>query len=188
MLQSGMVTGGKRALIRQPDRVRRVLDLCTGSGCLAILAASCFPGAVVDAVDLSADALAVARHNVDQSGLTERIRLLQGDMFAPVAGEKYDLIISNPPYVSASDMAALPREYLHEPQMALAGGMDGLDFVRVILKHARSHTSKAGGILCEIGTGAAALKREFPRLRFRWLESGAVFWLQPHAARRTARP
>jgi ribosomal protein L3 glutamine methyltransferase len=184
MLRSGLVAGGKRALIRQPNKVRRVLDLCTGSGCIAILAASCFPGAVVDAVDLSGDALAVARRNVDQSGFAERVRLFRGNMFDPVAGKKYDLILSNPPYVSARDMVALPQEYLHEPQMALAGGMDGLDFVRVILQRARLHTSKSGGILCEIGTGATTLKREFPQFGFRWLESGAVFWLQPHASTR----
>jgi ribosomal protein L3 glutamine methyltransferase len=178
MLQSEVVCGQVGALIVNPSQVHRVLDLCTGSGCLAILAASRFPHAYIDAVDLSGDALAVAEINVRESGLADRIRLLEGDLFAPLAGEHYDLILSNPPYVSAADMAALPEEYRCEPSMALAGGADGLDFVRRILRAAPAHLTGNGGLLCEIGAGREQLEAEFPRVSFCWLESDAVFWVE----------
>jgi ribosomal protein L3 glutamine methyltransferase len=161
--------------------VKRVLDLCTGSGCLAILAAFAFPRARIDAVDLSAGALALARRNVAAHRLGDRISLHRGDLFKPLAGQRYDLIISNPPYVDARGMAKLPPEYRHEPRMALAAGDDGLDLVRRILRDAPGHLTKKGGILCEIGRGRRPLERAYPRLPFVWLDTeqseGEVFWL-----------
>ena len=164
-----------------PRRVRRVLDLCTGSGCLAVLAALAFPRAKIDAVDLSAGALALARRNVASHRLADRIALHRGDLFEPVDGERYDLIISNPPYVDASGMAALPHEYRHEPRLALAAGDDGLDLVRRILDQAGRHLAKNGGLVCEIGRGRKPLEKAYPRLPFVWLDTelsqGEVFWL-----------
>ena len=161
--------------------VKRVLDLCTGSGCLAILAAFAFPRARIDAVDLSAGALALARRNVAAHRLGDRISLHRGDLFKPLASERYDLIISNPPYVDARGMAKLPPEYRHEPRLALAAGDDGLDLVRRILRDAPGHLTKKGGILCEIGRGRRPLERAYPRLPFVWLDTeqseGEVFWL-----------
>lgn len=161
--------------------VTSVLDLCTGSGALAICAAHVFPNAKIDAVELSPEAAAVARRNIAESGVGDRIELLEGDLFAPVAGRKYDLILTNPPYVDAQAMADLPPEFRHEPEMALAGGPDGLDIVRRILKSAPGHMNKGGGMLCEIGTGREILEEEFPDLSFMWLDteesSGEVFWI-----------
>jgi ribosomal protein L3 glutamine methyltransferase len=158
-----------------------VLDLCTGSGCLAILAAGVFPNASVDAVDISTEALAVARENVDEAGLADRVRVLQGDLFAPVERRRYDLIISNPPYVDAEAMTSLPPEYRHEPEIALAGGPDGLAVVRRILKETPKHLTDKGGLLCEIGTGRDILAAEFPNLDLLWLDAeeseGEVFWV-----------
>jgi ribosomal protein L3 glutamine methyltransferase len=160
---------------------RTVLDLCTGSGCLAILAAHVFPSAFVDAVDLSAGALAVAKRNVYDSGFEDRIKLFKGDLFKPLKNKKYDLIITNPPYVDAKAMKALPPEYRHEPKMALASGKDGLDITRVILKEAAGHLTPQGGLLCEVGRGRALLEEEYPHLPFLWLDTelseGEVFWL-----------
>ena len=164
-----------------PRRVRRVLDLCTGSGCLAILAALAFPRARIDAVDLSAAALALARRNVSSHRLADRIALHRGDLFEPVNGRRYDLIVSNPPYVDAPGMAALPPEYRHEPRLALAAGDDGLDLVRRILDQAKRHLTKKGGLVCEIGRGRKPLEKAYPRLPFVWLDTelsqGEVFWL-----------
>ena len=164
-----------------PAGVRRVLDLCTGSGCLAILAAMHFPDATVDAVDISRDALAVARINVRDHALEHRVRLLRGDLFAPVDRERYDLIITNPPYVDAPGMAALPPECRHEPRRAFAGGSDGLKFVRRIVAEAPRHLVPAGGLLCEVGRGRDAVERAFPTTRFLWLDTeestGEVFWV-----------
>jgi len=171
------------ALPIDPRKVRRVLDLCTGSGCLAILAALTFPRAKVDAVDLSAGALALARRNVTTHRLGDRIALHRGDLFQPLAKQRYDLIITNPPYVDARGMAKLPPEYRHEPRMALAAGDDGLDLVRRILADAPRHLSKGGGLLCEIGRGKAPLERAYPDADLVWLDteqsSGEVFWLWP---------
>jgi ribosomal protein L3 glutamine methyltransferase len=165
-----------------PARVRRVLDLCTGSGCLAILAALHFPDAQVDAVDISRDALAVARINVREHKLADRVRLLRGDLYAPLGDERYDLILANPPYVDAAGMAALPPECRHEPRRAFAGGPDGLRFVRRIIDAAPQHLAPDGGLLCEVGRGRAAVERAYPRTRFLWLDteesSGEVFWLE----------
>ena len=160
---------------------RRILDLCTGSGCLAILAALAFPRAKIDAVDLSAGALALARRNVATHRLGDRITLHRGDLFKPLQGQRYDLIISNPPYVDAGGMAKLPPEFRHEPRMALAAGDDGLDLVHRILTEAPKHLTKSGGLVCEIGRGRAPLEAAYPKLPFLWLDTelseGEVFWL-----------
>jgi len=161
--------------------VRRVLDLCTGSGCLAILAALAFPRARIDAVDLSAGALALARCNVATHRLGDRIALHRGDLFTPLAGRRYDLILTNPPYVDARGMAKLPPEYRHEPRMALAAGDDGLDLIRRILADAPRHLTKNGALVCELGRGRRYLERAYLRLPFLWLDTersqGEVFWI-----------
>ncbi|MBI3198188.1 MAG: 50S ribosomal protein L3 N(5)-glutamine methyltransferase [Rhodospirillales bacterium] len=167
--------------IGDPARVRRVLDLCTGSGCLAILAALVFPRARVDAVDLSAGVLALARRNVATHRLGDRIALHRGDLFDPLGNRRYDLILSNPPYVDARGMSRLPPEYRHEPRMALAAGDDGLDLVRRILAEAPRHLTDRGNLLCEIGRGRKPLEAAYPRLPFLWLDTeqseGEVFWI-----------
>ncbi len=159
--------------IDEPDGIGTVLDLCTGSGCLAILAAHAFPAARVDAVDLSADALAIARRNVADYDLGERIRLLQGDLFSGLGGRRYDLIIANPPYVGAAAMASLPAEYRHEPELALASGEDGLDLTRAILGGAQRHLQPAGLLVVEIGHNRDALEAAFPGTPFTWLDTSA---------------
>jgi ribosomal protein L3 glutamine methyltransferase len=164
-----------------PGAVRSVLDLCTGSGCLAVLAAMRFPKAKVDAADLSKDALAVARSNVALHRMQRRIRLVQGDLFAPLRGKRYDLIVANPPYVDARGMRSLPPECRHEPALAFDGGRDGIAVVRRILDEAGRHLTEGGGLLCEVGRCRPALERAYRRLRFLWLDtedsSGEVFWL-----------
>ncbi len=154
-----------------PVHVESVLDLCTGSGCLAILAASHFPKAHVSAADLSADALEVAKINMKQHGLEDRITLHQGDLFKPVGKKKFDFIISNPPYVAEAEVKAFPPEYAAEPVMAHLGGRDGLDLVRRIIAEAPEHLNEGGGLLCEVGTGGELLEAEFPQLDFLWLDS-----------------
>ena len=156
--------------IDDPERITRVLDLCTGSACLAILAALSFPNASVDAVDISPDALAVARTNVDDYQLQDRVQLIQSDMFAGLLGETYDLIISNPPYVDAESFAALPPEYRHEPGISLGSGADGLDATRTILRDAAAHLNPGGILAVEIGHNRTALEAAFPALPFTWLE------------------
>jgi ribosomal protein L3 glutamine methyltransferase len=173
--------GGEDGLAwKDPDEVARVLDLCTGSGALAVLAAMRFPDAEIDAVDISADALEVAARNVEEHGLGERITLRCGDLFAPVAGERYDLIISNPPYVDAEGMAALPPECRHEPALALDGGRDGIDVIARILAEAGRHLTEDGGLLCEVGRDRPVLEARY-QLPFLWLDTeesnGEVFWL-----------
>ena len=167
--------------IAAPSRVRRVLDLCTGSGCLAILAALVFPHARIDAIDLSAGALALARRNVASHRLGDRIALHRGDLFQPLGTSRYDLILSNPPYVDARGMAKLPPEFRHEPRLALAAGDDGLDLVHRILAEAPRHLTPKGGLLCEIGRGRKPLEAAYPRLPFLWLDTeqsqGEVFWI-----------
>jgi ribosomal protein L3 glutamine methyltransferase len=176
-----LFAGEEFSLVRDANAVGRVLDLCTGSGCLAILAAMRFANAMVDAVELSKDALQVAKSNVAQHKMKSRVRLLQGDLFAPVEGRRYDLIVSNPPYVDAKGMKRLPPECRHEPAMAFDGGADGLATVRQIIDQAGAHLNKGGGLLCEIGRGRAPLERAYPGLKFLWLDteasSGEVFWL-----------
>jgi ribosomal protein L3 glutamine methyltransferase len=154
-----------------PDRVKYVLDLCTGSGCLAILAALSFPNATVDAVDLSADALKVAARNVNDYELNERVQLVESDMFAKLKGRKYDVIISNPPYVTAESMAGLPQEYLHEPRMALASGTDGLDHVRIIMEAAPKFLNKNGLLIIEAGFNREGVEEAFSGLPLTWVET-----------------
>jgi ribosomal protein L3 glutamine methyltransferase len=152
----------------RPRRVRRVLDLCTGSGCLAVLSARTFPRARVDACDISADALAVARKNVRAHRLDDRIRLLRSDLFDALAGRRYDLIVSNPPYVGAAAMRRLPAEYRHEPRLALAGGRQGLDLVQRILTEVPDHLEPGGLLVCEVGAGRHAVERAFRYLPLIW--------------------
>ena len=159
--------------VEDPWAVGRVLDLCTGSGCLAILSALAFPEAAVDAVDLSPDALAVARRNVSDYALDKRIELIESDAFAGIAGRKYDVIISNPPYVNAESMAALPEEYRREPEMALGSGEDGLDFTRIILREAAGHLNPGGLLVVEIGHNRDALEAAYPDTAFIWLDTSA---------------
>ncbi len=181
LLFTDLFGGEGFTLVPEPGEVAHVLDLCTGSGCLAILAAHVFPNALIDAVDLSADALEVAKLNVAESGFGDRISLHQGDLFEPLKGRRYDLIITNPPYVDAETMAALPPEFLAEPPMALAGGDDGFDIVHRILKEAGAHLTPTGGMICEIGTDREVLDLAYPQVDFLWLDtaesSGEVFWV-----------
>jgi ribosomal protein L3 glutamine methyltransferase len=169
------------SLIDDPGSVQNVLDLCTGSGCLAILAAHTFPNARIDAVDISAGALEVASRNIADHGLTERITLHRGDLFEPLGKVRYDLIISNPPYVDAQGMAELPYECRAEPKHAFDGGADGLDVIRRILSEAGRHLTPQGGLLCEIGRGRELLEAAFPQLPLLWLDTeesdGEVFWI-----------
>ncbi|RTM11963.1 MAG: 50S ribosomal protein L3 N(5)-glutamine methyltransferase [Bradyrhizobiaceae bacterium] len=173
--------GEAGSLIDDPNAVERVLDLCTGSGCLAILAAHHFPNATVDAVDISKGALEVATRNVNEYGLDERITLYRGDLFAPLGDNRYDLIITNPPYVDAEGMAALPPECRAEPRIAFDGGADGLDVVRRILREAPDHLTPDGGLICEIGRGRELVDEAFPELPLLWLDTedseGEVFWI-----------
>ena len=176
-----LLRDGLSPWVKDLESVGAALDLCTGSGCLAILLAQTFPNARVDATELSPDALEVASRNVLDYGLEKRIRLVRGDLFAGLTGP-YQLIVSNPPYVNADSMAALPPEYRAEPQMALAGGQDGLDIVRRILSGAGAALDRDGLLVVEIGHNREALERAFPRLSFTWLGTsggdGFVFLLR----------
>jgi ribosomal protein L3 glutamine methyltransferase len=158
---------------------RRILDLCTGSGCLAILAALAFPRARVDASDISAAALAVARKNVASYRLARRVRLVRSDLFAASGRKPYDLILCNPPYVPRKDMQRLPPEYRHEPALALSSGLDGLDFVRRLLAEARGRLTEGGVLVVEVGEGRRVVERTFPEATFTWLTTaggtGLVF-------------
>jgi len=154
--------------LAEPDNVLTALDLCTGSGCLAVLLAEAFPEAAVDAVDLSPDALEVARRNIADYGLGEQVQLHQGDLFTPLGDTTYDIIVSNPPYVNGESVAALPPEYRHEPSLALGSGEDGLDATRVILREAARHLNPGGLLAVEIGHNREALEVAFPDLDFAW--------------------
>jgi ribosomal protein L3 glutamine methyltransferase len=169
------------SLIPDPASVASVLDLCTGSGCLAILASRNFPNAEIDAVDISKAALEVAARNVGDYGLEDRLTLYRGDLFKPLGDKRYDLIISNPPYVDAQGMADLPRECRTEPRLAFDGGADGLDIVRRILDEAGAHLTPQGGLLCEIGRCRPQLEAAYPQLPLLWLDTedseGEVFWV-----------
>ncbi len=182
ILDGELFSGEGSSLIADPLAVGRVLDLCTGSGCLAVLAALQFPNVIVDAVDISADALAVAARNVADHGLKDRILLHRGDLFEPVRGLRYDLIIANPPYVDAGGMAALPPECRHEPRLALDGGPDGIAIVRRIIDEAGNHLTANAGLLCEVGRDRPVLEDAYPDTDFLWLDteesSGEVFWLE----------
>jgi ribosomal protein L3 glutamine methyltransferase len=162
-------------------RVRRVLDVGTGSGCLAVAAARALPRARVDAVDISPGALEVARANVRRHRLTRRVRVLESDHFGALRARRYDIIVANPPYVGARELATLPAEYRHEPRVALAAGRRGLDSVRVILREARRHLTPRGVLIVEVGNTEAAVRRAYRRLPFLWLQfergGGGVFLL-----------
>lgn len=164
-----LVAGGFEPWL-DPANVHRVLDLCTGSGCIAVACAYAFPEAVVDATDISADALEVARLNVERHGLEDTVRLLQGDLFAAVGAERYDLIVTNPPYVDADEMAALTDEYRHEPALGLQAGEDGLDLALRILVDAPVHLEDDGILVCEVGASMPALDELLPSVPLQWVE------------------
>jgi ribosomal protein L3 glutamine methyltransferase len=179
------VEDGEDVSLMDPLSVENVLDLCTGSGCLAVLAARHFPNATIDAVDISKDALAVAARNVGDHNLGDRITLHHGDLFKPLGGKRYDVIISNPPYVDADGMASLPPECRHEPAIALDGGIDGIAIARRIIDNAGRHLTRNAGVLCEIGRDRPVLEATYPDAAFLWLDtedsSGEVFWLDAAA-------
>ena len=181
LMFTGIFGGEDVSLIEDVSQVASILDLCTGSGCLAIIAAGIFPVAEIDAADLSEAALEVARINVTEHDYLNRINILQGDLFKAVEGGIYDLIIANPPYVAGPEVAAFPAEYGHEPIMAHIAGEDGLDIIRRILDAAAEHLNPRGGLLCEVGTGRELLVAEYPHLDFLWLDTeeaqGEVFWI-----------
>ncbi len=164
---------GLEGFVGPADDVQSALDMCTGSGCLAILLAHAYPTADVDAVDLSAEALAVAQRNVSDYGLADRVNLIRSDLFANLPEKNYNLIISNPPYVTSRSMDALPAEYRHEPRLALAGGDDGLDAVRTLLQDAPRFLDHEGTLVVEVGNGRAAAEAAFPRLPFVWLQTAS---------------
>jgi ribosomal protein L3 glutamine methyltransferase len=153
--------------------ITSVLDLCTGSGCLAIIAAHAFQNAEIDAVDLSTEAIAVAKRNVTDYDLSNRINLIESDLFNSLRGKKYDIIISNPPYVDAESISTLPREYMHEPTLALGSGDDGLDATRIILEHSAKHLTDNGIVIVEIGHNREVLEAAYPNLPFIWIEVSA---------------
>ncbi|MDR5779204.1 50S ribosomal protein L3 N(5)-glutamine methyltransferase [Caballeronia sp. LZ065] len=177
-----LLQDGLQPYVADPDQVTRVLELCTGSGCLAILAAHAFDHADVDAVDISADALAVARRNVDDYALDARVSLYEGDLYAPLPTTRYEVILSNPPYVNAESMQALPREYQHEPELALAGGADGMDVVRRIVRDAGKWLTEDGVLVVEIGNERANVEAALGGLDLVWLSTSAgddnVFLIQ----------
>lgn len=181
ILASELFAGESFSLLPDEPAIKSVLDLCTGSGCLAILAALRFPKAKVDAVELSKQAIEIARTNVAEHRLKRRVRPLRGDLFKPLKKARYDLIIGNPPYVDKEGMASLPPECRHEPALAFDGGDDGLSVIRRILDEAGRHLKPGGGLLCEVGRCRPAIERAYPDLRFLWLDteasSGEVFWL-----------
>jgi len=159
--------------IKDPGAVHSVLDLCTGSGCLAIIAADLFADAKVDAAEISVDALAVAARNVEEYGLGERVRLIESDLFQELGTSGYDLILCNPPYVTDHALSKLPAEYAHEPTLALAGGPDGLDVVRKVVAEARARLNPLALLVVEVGDGRAAFEREYPRLPVIWATTSA---------------
>jgi ribosomal protein L3 glutamine methyltransferase len=177
-----LLTGlaGEGGLIADPDAITSVLDLCTGGGSLAILAARVFPNAAIDASDISSDALAVAARNLAEHGLGERVRLVESDLFTALGSARYDLILANPPYVEDAAVAAFPGEYAAEPKLAHVGGPDGLDIVRRIVSEARAHLNPGGGLLCEIGQARPAFEAWFPNFEVLWLDTeeseGEVFF------------
>ncbi|MDB5763521.1 MAG: prmB [Herminiimonas sp.] len=159
--------------VNNPESIADILELCTGSGCLPIMLADAFPNAQVDAVDISADALAVARRNVDDYALQDRIALIESDLYARVPQKKYDLIVTNPPYVNADSMGKLPEEYRREPQIALAGGTDGMDLVRRIVEGAAQRLTTQGILMVEIGNEREHAEAAFPELELTWLSTSA---------------
>ena len=177
-----LLQDGLQPYVEDPEQVSAVLELCTGSASLAILAAHAFPNADIDAVDISAPALEVAARNVHEHDLDERIALFEGDLFAPLPGRRYDVILTNPPYVNATSMQSLPAEYRHEPEIALAGGEDGMDIVRRIVADARKWLTDDGVLVVEIGNERANVEAAFGGLDLVWLSTSAgddnVFLIQ----------
>lgn len=159
--------------VADPTKVVEVLDLCTGSGCLAVMAADVFPRAKVDAVDLSKDALQVAKKNVAEYRLEDRVTLHEGDLFTPVAQRRYDVILCNPPYVTDASMARLPKEYTHEPKLALAGGADGMNVIKRLLREARAHLKRGGVLIVEVGGERATVEKQFKDVPMTWLTTSA---------------
>jgi ribosomal protein L3 glutamine methyltransferase len=166
-----LLPGALELYVGAPGKVKTALDMCTGSGCLAILMAHAYPDADIDAVDISSDALAVAQRNVSDYGLAARINLIRSDLFANLPEKSYDLVICNPPYVDAMAMETLPEEYRREPMLALAGGEDGLDAVRMLVKEAPRFLDHGGHLVVEIGHNRAAAEAAFPRLPMTWLST-----------------
>ena len=156
-------------LIINEDSPKRILDLCTGSGCIAIACAYAFPEADIDALDLSVDALNVAHINIENHGLSEQVIPIQSDVFSGAEGQVYDLIVTNPPYVDQDDVDSLPQEYLHEPEMGLGCGEDGLDIVRKILAESAEHLSENGILICEVGNSQIHVSSVYPEVPFKWL-------------------
>jgi ribosomal protein L3 glutamine methyltransferase len=177
-----LLQDGLQPYVQDPDEVSRVLELCTGSGCLAILAAQAFQNADIDAVDISAPALEVAHRNVDDYDLDSRVALYEGDLFAPLPVGRYEVIITNPPYVNALAMQSLPAEYRHEPELALAGGADGMDIVKRIVGEARKWLTEDGVLVVEIGNERANVEATLGGLDMVWLSTSAgddnVFLIQ----------
>ena len=176
-----LLPDGLAPYVESADTVRKALDLCTGSGCLAILIAHAYPNADIDAVDISPEALAVAQHNVSDYDLAGRINLIRSNLFDNLRDKTYDLIITNPPYVTTMAMEELPAEFRHEPELALAGGDDGLDIVRTVIERASRHLNARGVLVVEVGSGRAAVEAVFPQMPFVWLttrsSTDAVFLL-----------
>ena len=159
--------------IDDPDTVTDILDLCTGSGCLAVMAADAFPNAKVDAVDISTDALQVAKRNVDEYHFEDRITLVESNVFDALQNKRYDVILCNPPYVTDAAMAKLPKEYQHEPKLALAGGADGMALVKDIVRQARGHLKRGGLLFVEVGDGRADVERVLGDIPMTWLTTSA---------------
>lgn len=178
--------------LAKPEKITAVLDLCTGSGCLAVMLAHSFPRAAIDAADISNDALQVARRNVADYALKNRVRLIKSDLFAGLRGRRYDLVVSNPPYVRTAVMRRLPPEHRHEPRLALAGGGDGLDAVRIILSEAAAHLKPDGLLVVEVGHNRSRVERTFPQLAFTWPDirggDDCVFLLDRGALLRFSQP
>jgi ribosomal protein L3 glutamine methyltransferase len=170
---AGLLQTGLAPWISRPGRIKSVLDLCTGSGCLAILSAHAFPDARIDAADISPPALAVARRNVRDHRLGRRIQLVKSDLYSKLRGKRYDLIVCNPPYVTSASMRRLPPEFRHEPALALAGGADGLDVVRRIVAKSSAHLKPGGLLVVEVGRGRRLVERMFPTIPFIWPETDA---------------
>ena len=174
-----------------PSRVKRVLDLCTGGGCIALAAAHYLPKARVEGTDIADEALALARENARELGLSRRVRFAKSDHFSALKGRRYDIIVTNPPYVGEREMRSLPPEYGHEPRLALAAGKQGLDSVRVILKEAARHLTPGGLLVVEVGNTETQVRRQWPRVPFTWLEfergGGGVFLLTREQLQRHVR-
>jgi ribosomal protein L3 glutamine methyltransferase len=168
-----LLDDGLSPWVQDRATVGDVLDMCTGSGCLAVMAADTFPHAKVDAVDISADALQVARRNVADYHLEQRVNLVKSDLFGALGTKRYDLILCNPPYVTDGAMARLPMEYTHEPKLALAGGADGMNFVKMLVRQARGHLKRGGLLIAEVGDGRAAAEKAFGDVALTWLTTSA---------------